>query len=61
MSKNAAVSQMRWSFSAVYAADDKRLREEYQSYRGTNLDTHIPFEKAGMDPNLTHFFTNKLK
>ena len=51
---------MRWSFSPVYAGHDDHLPKRYQSYRTGNAETRALFEKAGMDSNLSEFFSHML-
>ena len=46
----------------MYAGDDDdRLPQEYQSYSTGNAETRALLEKAGMDSNLSRFFSNMLK
>lgn len=52
---------MRWPFSPVYAGKDDRLPQEYQSYSTGNAETRALLEKAGMDSNLSRFFSDMLK
>ncbi|KAJ5504562.1 Glutamate--cysteine ligase [Penicillium fimorum] len=56
-----AASQMRWSFSPVYAGHGDRVLEGYQLCNTRNLEARALFEKAGMDPNLSRFFSHMLK
>lgn len=56
-----AASQMRWSFSPVYAGYDDRLPDGYQSYSTGNAETRALFEKSGMVSNLSQFFSHMLK
>lgn len=54
-------SQMRWSFSPVYAGHEDRVPKGYQSYSIGNGETPALLEKAGMDFNLSQFFSHMLK
>ncbi|KAJ5745117.1 glutamate-cysteine ligase [Penicillium odoratum] len=59
--KNVVTSNMRWSFSPVYASHDDHIPEGYQSYSTGNAKTRALFEEAGMDVNLSEFFSHLLK
>jgi glutamate--cysteine ligase catalytic subunit len=61
MDKNRVASQMRWSFSPVYAGHGDHLPEGYQSYSTGDAETQALLEKAGMDSTLSEFFSHMLK
>ncbi|KAJ5861291.1 glutamate-cysteine ligase-like protein [Penicillium soppii] len=61
MEKNTVTSQMRWSFSPLYASHNDHIPKGHQSYSTGNAETRALFEEAGMDTNLSEFFSHMLK
>ncbi|CAG8060562.1 unnamed protein product [Penicillium olsonii] len=61
MGENSIASQMRWSFSPMYAGHGDNKLGEYQSYGNGNTEDLALLEKAGMDTDLARFFAHMLK